>query len=101
MRGLFIPDITSEMFRQSSLEGIETLITEGEVYDIEHFNWIPTKSNMPRVGKDILVCDEDGDIYITWLRPDGSWGFFNNYVKIEDVVAWMPLPEAYRREKMQ
>lgn len=35
IKGLFIPGITEDMFRNASLEGIETLISEGEVYDAE------------------------------------------------------------------
>jgi hypothetical protein len=36
MKGLFIPEITAEMFRNGSLESIETLMAEGEIYDIEY-----------------------------------------------------------------
>ena len=36
MKGIFIPDITVEMFRNGCLESIETLMTEGEIYDIEY-----------------------------------------------------------------
>ena len=36
MKGIFIPEITVEMFRDGCLESIETLMTEGEVYDIEY-----------------------------------------------------------------
>ena len=35
MKGIFIPDITSEMFRNGCLEGIDALMAEGEIYDIE------------------------------------------------------------------
>lgn len=36
MKGLFIPDITAEMFRNACLEGIEALMEKGEMYDIEY-----------------------------------------------------------------
>ena len=36
MKGMFIPEITVEMFRNACLESIETLMAEGEVYDIEY-----------------------------------------------------------------
>lgn len=36
MKGLFIPDITSEMFRNGCLEAIEALMAEGDIYDIEY-----------------------------------------------------------------
>lgn len=36
MKGLFIPDITAEMFRNGCLESIEALMAEGKIYDIDY-----------------------------------------------------------------
>jgi len=36
MKGLFIPGITAEMFRNGCLESIEELMAEGEFYDIDY-----------------------------------------------------------------
>lgn len=36
MKGLFIPEITTEMFRNGCLESIESLMAEGEIYDIDY-----------------------------------------------------------------
>lgn len=36
MKGLFIPEITAEMFRNGCLESIEALMAEGEIYDIDY-----------------------------------------------------------------
>lgn len=36
MKGLFIPEITAEMFRNGCLESIEALMAEGQIYDIEY-----------------------------------------------------------------
>ena len=36
MKGLFIPDITTEMFRNGCLESIEALMAEGEIYDVDY-----------------------------------------------------------------
>jgi hypothetical protein len=36
MKGLFIPEITAEMFRNGCLESIEALMTEGKIYDIDY-----------------------------------------------------------------
>ena len=36
MKGLFIPEITVEMFRNGCLESIEALMAEGEIYDIDY-----------------------------------------------------------------
>ena len=35
MKGLFIPDITAEMFRNGCLESIEELMARGEMFDVE------------------------------------------------------------------
>ena len=36
MKGLFLPEITTEMFKDGWLESIEALIGEGEIYDIDY-----------------------------------------------------------------
>ena len=36
MKGLFIPGITVEMFRNGSLEGVAELMADGEIYDIDY-----------------------------------------------------------------
>ena len=56
MKGIFIPEITVEMFRNGCLESIETLMAEGEVYDIEY----DPKSAQPerKKGKWIDYSDE-------------------------------------------
>ncbi len=36
MKGVFIPGITAEMFKNGCLESIEELMAEGEVYDIDY-----------------------------------------------------------------
>ena len=71
MKGIFIPDITVEMFRNGCLEGIEALMAEGEVYDIEY----DPKSAEPRnkgkwiygekSGQDGWYCSECGG-FIPW-----------------------------------
>ena len=47
MKGLFIPEITAEMFRNGCLESIEALMAEGEIYDIEYS---PTDSSTTNIG---------------------------------------------------
>lgn len=71
MKGLFIPGITAEMFRNGSLESIEELMAEGEFYDIDH----PTESEERKTGKwihmggDEWVCSECGFV----ISTEGSW----------------------------
>ena len=69
MKGLFIPEITAEMFRNGCLESIETLMAEGEIYDIEYDlksaqaerkkgKWI----HHPEIGwGETWLCDQCGE----------------------------------------
>lgn len=98
MKGLFIPEITAEMFRNGCLESIEALMAEGEIYDIDYSRWIPVSERYPEEeGEDYLVCYDDGTIRIRNLyftvvdnEPYFEYG--------QGIVAWMPLPEPYKQE---
>ena len=56
MKGLFIPDITTEMFRNGCLEGIEALMAEGELYDIEYNPKQPTIEPEPQWNNHTVAC---------------------------------------------
>jgi len=99
MKGLFIPEITSEMFRNGSLESVEALMAEGEIYDIDYSPWIPVSERLPETDTDVLVTNGIG-MYLGWIdatdkgwRVDSESEYFAN-----DIVAWMPLPEPYKAE---
>lgn len=47
MKGLFIPEITAEEFRNGCPESIEALMAEGEIYDIEYSKWISVSEGLP------------------------------------------------------
>jgi hypothetical protein len=118
MKGLFIPDITAEMFRNGCLESIEALMAEGEIYDIEYSRWIPCSERLPEEDKEVLISyrykEGEGDtsnvsVDITtygqmyfggnkvgnhkhWRAPFEY--FESNY----EVIAWLPLPEPFKTE---
>jgi hypothetical protein len=72
--------------------------------------WIPCSKRLPKEPRgnweieNYLTCNEDGNIYIlSWangwnccFNSDGS--LYKDQV-ITDIVAWMPLPEAYREDE--
>lgn len=64
----------------------------------EQSRWIPVSESMPPIGRDVLVCDLDGDMYITYLHLNGTWGFEYCGNKIKNVVAWQELPLPYKAE---
>ena len=64
------------------------------------WKWTPIKEEFPPIGEDILVCDIDGDIYLTHrVQYYNSWECYNDMGdKIKNIVAWCPLPEPYKAE---
>lgn len=65
--------------------------------------WIPVSECLPGEGKQVLVCDDGGFIYTAEgeTRSDGEWQWYESveYRPMDDVVAWMPLPEPYKGEE--
>lgn len=123
MKGLFIPEITAEMFRSGCLESIEALMAEGKIYDIEYSPWIPVKwheitdeerkendypkewacyldSIMPYDGQRILVTTKGGYVELDECYSDDGQTFSldSGYDWVDDVIAWMPLPQPYKAE---
>ena len=110
MKGLFIPGITAEMFRNGCLESIEELMAEGEIYDIEYSHWIPVSERLPESAGVYIVTREftDGfecadltdacyfDGTSTW-HNDNRINHGREYVD-KKIKAWMPLPEPYNAD---
>lgn len=93
MKGLFIPEVTAEMFRNGCLESIEALMAEGEIYDIEYSPWIPVSKRMPEFGKNVLTQGEDGYMRVDWYSSDNIWFWAED--DAYQPIAWMPLPKPY------
>ena len=122
MKGLFIPGITTEMFKNGCLESIEALMAEDEIYDIEYSPWIPLKTrpmteeestyyrDLSEYGAELFDCplpDDGQEVLVSWggnvgietFVHDDSDGCYFEGVEIDDVEAWMPLPESYKEER--
>lgn len=118
MKGLFIPEITAEMFRNGCLESIEALMAEGEIYDIEYSPWVPIKFRpltdeeqeeypdycymadcpMPDDGEEILVSTKYGTVEKDECEIDDGYSLDSGYDWQTDIVAWQPLPKPYKGE---
>ena len=115
MKGLFIPEITVEMFRNGCLEAIEQLMTEGEIYDIEYNpekegDWHPFRQEKdPETGLWKFVDPpEDGQhILITVNMPghepvqEDHWYedvycyLDSGYTPCAEAIAWKEWPDPY------
>lgn len=57
--------------------------------------WIPCSERLPEHYNEILFCERDRTIHKGYMYWDGT--FIENHVKLRksDIVAWMPMPDAY------
>jgi len=59
--------------------------------------WIPCSERLPKKGEQVLCCNNKGSVFtsaITYVS-DGGYAYFGQHF---DVIAWQPLPEAYKEE---
>ena len=66
--------------------------------------WIPCSERLPDIHEEVLVCDQNGmqRVYVTTRISDDEIGWeddYGFYQSLEDVQAWMPLPEPYKGEE--
>ena len=57
-------------------------------------NWIPVDEGLPEPRKDVLVQTSAGDMLVGFAMEGGLWVHLE---PTRDVVAWMPLPEPYKK----
>ena len=98
MKGLFIPEITAEMFRNGCLESIEALMAEGEIKDIEYSPWIPISERAPEKDVEVLATTRWGEITIAEMFSANNWFIHEGATnaEIDEIVAWMPLPAPFK-----
>ena len=69
----------------------------------KRFAWIPCEKCLPPV-KQYVLCWIWDDYYIGYLEPDECEWHFEEFDlrkdddNFDDVAAWMPLPEPYKRK---
>lgn len=81
----------------------DTGLTPEEIVDGKMLTgWIPVDEKLPEYDGLYLVCLDDGYIssveYMTGRSGKRDWDLWSDN---GEVIAWMPLPEPYRREAGQ
>lgn len=112
MKGLFIPEITAEMFRNGCLESIEALMAEGEIYDIEYDpksaepeckteKWIPC-SKPPKESGTYIVTAYDGTnkrvSFVKYQKTLKRWDLTGARAYWR-ILTYKPLPEPWKGEQ--
>ena len=73
----------------------------GEVVDNQPTvnEWIPCSERMPKSGEDVLVTTARGDVQMCFLnRSKTKWVARYDYIWLDEITHWMPLPEPYKGE---
>ena len=63
----------------------------------EGYGWSYTVENLPEYGEEVLVTDGEG-VWIDSFDYDGHPYLSDTGIEIDDVIAWMPLPNPYKGE---
>lgn len=83
--------------QQMEAMGLVLLDDEYELVP-ESNTWYRLKDALPTEYAEIIFCDKDGVLYIGTM--DSLKRFIDRSGEsIQDVVAWMPAPEAYEEEE--
>lgn len=61
------------------------------------YGWSYTIENLPTYGEEVLVTDGEG-VWIDSFDYDGHPYLSDTGIEIDDVTAWMPLPNPYKWE---
>ena len=70
--------------------------------ELPNGGWIPVSERLPEEHKEVLTCSIVGFIEIQslenlydayWENQGGDW------TDLEEIIAWMPLPEPYKAIK--
>ena len=64
--------------------------------------WIPVEERLPQVDTEVLITNIFGNLYVYTLTKDGErflWeDDYGMWTSFEDVIAWKPLPQPYKKE---
>ena len=77
--------------------GLEGAGDKAMTFCADKMGWIQISERPPQVGIDVLICDIEGDIFLTHRTTFGNY-FAEIGCEIKNVKAWMPLPEPYKEE---
>lgn len=62
--------------------------------------WIPVSEELPRDARAVLISDRFRTVIFGYVDFEGNWYLGDDERKADpgEVIAWMPLPEAYEEK---
>lgn len=72
-----------------------TTSEEKEIYGSDIY-WI-YDCKLPEDGQEVLITTKNG--FVTSTTYDADYFVFESYEDVDDVVAWMPMPEPFDAKK--
>lgn len=62
--------------------------------------WIPVSERLPKIGETVLWCNKKGNVFCSCITyQQDNWFYVGKHGNKGCILAWMPLPEAYRTEE--
>lgn len=67
--------------------------------------WIPCRERLPKYGKTVLITNDKGNVSygmfrgVEYWEEDGDSVWVRKKNTLENVIAWMPLPEPYTEDE--
>lgn len=58
--------------------------------------WIPCSERLPKENEHVLICNNRHDVYVGYYNKEFKWYYQYGAFAFADVIAWQPLPTAYR-----
>lgn len=94
------PETVRKQFEEMYLANDRPLVIMPPQYDIvfEPSEWIRLDVVMPPKYKDLILCDKNGIEYIA-IYDDLERFIDRSGEKVEDIIAWMPAPQAYSEDE--
>ena len=94
------PETARKQFEELYLGMDRPLVIMPPQYDIvfEPSEWIRLDVVMPPKYKDLILCDKNGIEYIA-IYDDLERFIDRSGEKVEDIIAWMPAPQAYSEDE--
>lgn len=87
-------------------EALEQAYLRGRQDEKEASNggWIPCSERLPEAYKNVLVCEENGEIHLCRYNANIKRFFYDGSdwdIKLSEVIAWQPLPAPFKQERTE